>query len=139
MNYEVPEFQSDIPPHLLTNASPQDKYIMENLSVLGQKSNWLTDTQKTQFERLDKLAQASEEIRVQTTKTNGKVIALQEQAEQTHMVTEFYKTARALITNKIFLLGAILSFLIFFSYGVPWLIVHGKDFIPSIIKTFFSN
>ena len=139
MNYEVPDFQSDIPEHLLTNASPQDKYIMENLSILGQKSNWLTETQKTQFERLDGLVTSSEEIRIQTTKTNGKVAVLQEKAVEAEKVVQFYNTAKGFATNKMFILGSAFSFLVFFSYGVPWLILHGKDFIPVIITSMFGG
>jgi len=37
------EFKSQIPEHLLEDASPQDKHIMHELSVGGQYDKWLVD------------------------------------------------------------------------------------------------
>lgn len=145
MNHEVPDFQSDIPAHLLTNASPQDKYIMENISILIQKSNWLAQTQKMQSESLDELKAESlalkaesKEIRIQTTKTNGRVSALEEAGREVKNVIKKYETVKSIITNKFFILGSAFSFLIFFVYIAPWIEGHGKAFIPSIINAFFS-
>lgn len=62
---KVPNFESNIPQHLLLNASPQDKWIMENLSILTQKTDWQT-------EELIKGGETFERIEAQTTKTNGR-------------------------------------------------------------------
>jgi hypothetical protein len=145
MNYEVPDFQSDIPAHLLTNASPQDKYIMENISILSQKSNWLTQTQKMQNESLDELKAESlelkaesKEIRIQTTKTNGRVSALEDAGKEVKDVMKTYKTAKSIVFNKFFILGSAFAFLVFFVYIAPWIEGHGKAFIPSVINALFS-
>lgn len=40
---QVPDFQSNIPAYLLQNASAQEKFMMENLSTLIQKTDWQTE------------------------------------------------------------------------------------------------
>lgn len=145
MNNEVPDFQSDIPAHLLTNASPQDKYIMENLSILGQKSNWLAESQKFQSQALRELkAETSElkaeskEIRIQTTKTNGRVTALEEGEKRAQNVINFYSKAKETVSNKFAILAMVFGLVCFFSYVAPWLQTNGKMIIPNIIKLFFG-
>lgn len=39
---EKPDFKSQIPPHLLTEATEAEKYILENLSILAQSTEWST-------------------------------------------------------------------------------------------------
>jgi hypothetical protein len=38
-----PNFNSQIPEHLLTDSSPRDRYMLEQLSVIRQETNWQTD------------------------------------------------------------------------------------------------
>lgn len=38
-----PTFTSQIPDHLLADSSPRDKYMLEQLSVIRQETNWQTD------------------------------------------------------------------------------------------------
>jgi hypothetical protein len=40
----VPRFDSKIPSHLLNRLSDQEKWLVETLSKLGQKADWLMDT-----------------------------------------------------------------------------------------------
>jgi hypothetical protein len=37
---KLPDLKSDIPAHLLAEASPESKYILEQLSVLSQYAKW---------------------------------------------------------------------------------------------------
>jgi len=63
-----PEFKSAIPSHLLENSSERDKFIIEQLSVIGQKSDWLIG--ETQMQSHD-----IQIIKKETQATNGKVAA----------------------------------------------------------------
>jgi hypothetical protein len=38
---QVPEFESTIPPHLLKDLSDAERFIVESLSKLEQRGNWL--------------------------------------------------------------------------------------------------
>jgi hypothetical protein len=60
---ELPVINSDIPPHLLTGVTEESKYILEQISVLGQYLKWS--------------APVLVAINDQTRKTNGRVIALE--------------------------------------------------------------
>jgi hypothetical protein len=124
---EVAEFQSDIPEHLLANVSPQDRYIMEKISILSQTTNWLSETQKEQVKAL-------EEIKVQTTKTNGSVIVLKEQAKKAEEVVDFYFAIKRLARNKVFIISTALLVIVFFTYIAPWIAVSGKALIPALFK-----
>lgn len=63
----IPPFESNIPEHLLQEASPKDKWLMENISVLTQKTDWvLKETEKQSTEL--------KEIRFQTQVTNGRLL-----------------------------------------------------------------
>ena len=126
-NKEVADFQSDIPEHLLANVSPQDRYIMEKISILSQTTNWLSESQKEQVKAL-------EEIKIQTTKTNGSVIALKEKAKQAEEVVGFYFALKRLVGNKIFIVSAALFIIVFFTYISPWIAVYGKTLIPTLFK-----
>lgn len=146
MNDEVPDFQSDIPAHLLTNASPQDKYIMENISILGQKSNWLTQTQKKQSENLEELKteigevkHELSEVRVQTTKTNGRVSTLEAEGKNTIEIVSVYNKVKGFASNKLFLMAGAFSFVVFFAYVAPWIEANGKSIILAIFSAFFGG
>ncbi len=61
-----PEFKSQVPEHLLKNASPQEKWITEQLSIQHQQNEWmidrLTDGDR-RFERVEKdLAETRETV-----------------------------------------------------------------------------
>lgn len=61
---ERPEFKSQIPPHLLAEASDADKHIMGELSKLGQFSHWSVDAHISTMESVRK--------------TNGRLIRAEE-------------------------------------------------------------
>lgn len=118
-NRKVPDFKSDIPAHLLENVSPQDRWMMENISVLSQKSDWLGGEQMRQSENLDNLSQEvvqlkneSAEIKVQTTKTNGRVTEAEKDIKYLKNEYDNLKWARNLVKNKWFWLfvGAVVFF-----------------------------
>jgi len=59
-------FTSKIPDHLLHNVSPESRWLMENVYLQGQKTDYLVTTQQVQSDKLDKLDKRLEY-------TNGKV------------------------------------------------------------------
>ena len=78
------------------------------------------------------------EIKVQTTKTNGSVAKLKEQAREAEEVVKFYKRTIKLADNKIFLLFSAFAVIFFFTYIAPWLAVNGKTLLASIVKMLFG-
>jgi len=50
-----PIFSSNIPDYLISNATPEIKWIMENMSMMAQKSDYLVTTQQEQGVKLDGL------------------------------------------------------------------------------------
>ena len=62
----LPEFNSSIPAHLLADLSDKDRYIVEQLSIMGQKSDWLVNATQEQSKELFI-------IKTETKLTNGKV------------------------------------------------------------------
>lgn len=61
-----PEFKSNLPESLLTDINPRDRYLLEQVSVIGQKSDWLlSETQK----QSNQLTSLDEKLRY----TNGKI------------------------------------------------------------------
>ena len=55
MSKESPKFVSNLPEHLLANASPESKWIMENMSILIQKTDYVLEDQAKHGEKLDVL------------------------------------------------------------------------------------
>lgn len=50
-----PSFDSKVPEYLLKDASDKDKYIIEQLSIIGQQSNWVVDETIKQSAKLETL------------------------------------------------------------------------------------
>lgn len=62
----IPEFKSNIPEHLLTDISPTDKWLMEEISKNTQVTEYLLTKREEDSKKLDEVVR-------QTTATNGKV------------------------------------------------------------------
>jgi hypothetical protein len=78
MPLEKPHFTSQIPAHLLQDATDRDKYILESLSVITQNNNWLVDETIRQSCKLETLEKTVGEVKTQTTLTNGRVTRLED-------------------------------------------------------------
>ncbi len=79
---ELPLFSSDIPPHLLENADPARKYIMEALSINNQQIKWIAKETCSQSEilaRVETLATSTESL---AKLTNGRVTKLEDGAKE---------------------------------------------------------
>jgi hypothetical protein len=55
MSLTKPSFDSKVPEYLLKDASDKDKYIIEQLSIIGQQSNWVIDETIKQSVKLETL------------------------------------------------------------------------------------
>ena len=75
MSTKPPQFNSNIPPHLLESSSDGDKFIMEQLSVMGQKSDWLMNETCQQSEVLETHSKKLECVGEKLNFTNGKIAA----------------------------------------------------------------
>jgi hypothetical protein len=62
----LPEFKSSIPENLLNSLEPKEKYIFEQISIMGQKTDWLIGETGQQNHALSI-------IKTETQNTNGKV------------------------------------------------------------------
>lgn len=78
---EKPEFKSDIPPHLLANASENEKYVLEQLSMVMQYVRWSS--------------QVEVDTNHQVRKTNGRVIKLERWKE---MFSSWWALLLAILT-----------------------------------------
>jgi hypothetical protein len=65
---ERPEFRSQIPPHLLADASDAEKHIVEQLSILTQFAQWSTTAHISTMESVRK--------------TNGRLIRAEENLKE---------------------------------------------------------
>jgi hypothetical protein len=132
-----PQFTPNIPSFLLHDASEQDKFILEQMSVASQYINWLAETQIL--------------VHDQVRATNGRVLAAEANikttkedlaevketlAEITPTVKEI-KTIHSIFKRKPILIitGLALSFLLFFVYPF-FLRYEYSDLIPAIMKVF---
>ncbi len=91
MSKAPPVFSSSIPEYLLAEATPRDKWMMENISILTQASVWHTDELCKQTDKIDS-------IEIQTTKTNGRVTKVEEKL-LTHD-DQFKKIGEDLVTYQ---------------------------------------
>jgi hypothetical protein len=87
---KLPLITSDIPPHLLASMTPESKYILEQVSALGQYMRWS--------------APVLVAINQQTRMTNGRVISLEQTREK---VTGALKSWWAIAGGIFAILGGI--------------------------------
>lgn len=59
-------FTSKIPDHLLQNVSPESRWLMENVHLQSQKTDYIVNTQQIQSKKLD-------DLDAKISYTNGKV------------------------------------------------------------------
>jgi hypothetical protein len=90
---ELPIISSDIPPHLLATVTPESKYILEQISALGQYVKWS--------------APVLISINDQTRKTNGRVISLEQTREELQEVKRAVKSWWAVCGVVLALIGGI--------------------------------
>jgi len=82
-----PEFSSTIPEHLLTKATPEIKWIMENMSVLTQKSDYLVTTQQEQSATLGRIITQCEKTNGRVTKNEAEISTLKQFAQNINELT----------------------------------------------------
>jgi hypothetical protein len=68
-----PSFQSKVPEYLLEKASEKDRYIIEQLSVIGQTQEWLVDETIKQSSKLESVDDKVSELDDKLKYTNGKI------------------------------------------------------------------
>lgn len=67
MSLNPPSFESHIPQHLTKDCTPQDKWLIENMSKMLQSNSWLINNAKDQSEVIGR-------IDVQVAATNGRLL-----------------------------------------------------------------
>jgi hypothetical protein len=68
-----PSFQSKVPEYLLEKVSEKDRYIIEQLSVIGQTQEWLVDQTIKQSNKLESVDGKVSELDDKLKYTNGKI------------------------------------------------------------------
>lgn len=126
-NDSKPPFDSEIPEFLLEGSSKKDIWLYNNISILGKKTEYLLDKQEEQGKelgnqsiQLDNLDKKINGVDTKLKFTNGKIGSSllqikaledkqQEEAalkEDLKGIVEAKKTAKSLLTSKIFYAGA---------------------------------
>jgi hypothetical protein len=136
MSLTRPKFESSVPEYLLKDATEKDKFIIEQLSIIGQQSNWVIDETIKQSEKL-------ESVDTKVSYTNGKVGAAilqikaledkntadREQEEQVRQIVKTKKFIEKFIYNKTFWIG----FAVFVFFGVK------TGFFEGVIRWIFTS
>lgn len=145
MSQSRPSFSSSIPEHLLENSSPQDRWMMENISIMSQKHDWLAQEQSAQSEQLEGLTMVVGEIKEQTTKTNGRVTVLEDEKKKLDRLKSSFGDLEEILElkrtlSKKWVLGAlIVCAMVFFGVILPWLWSRGfQDLLPLLKNAFGS-
>ena len=131
MSDKQPEFQSNIPSYLLETATPQDKWMMENMSVLSQKTNWLAQEQERQSTALGELKEKTESIETQTKKTNGRTTKNEDDIKHIQEKFNFVST----VFNNKFTWVAMAGF---FLFGYPFILEYRSQIFKAIFSIFLS-
>jgi hypothetical protein len=113
---EVPQFESDLPPHLLDESTKQERYIMEQLSVQKQQNAYI----------IDKLT----EVHYSQQKTQAIVDANSERIEKLEVPGKLLKSKPVMIAV------AIVAFTFLFVVYPYLLSLEFKELMP-ILKDFF--
>lgn len=92
------DFRSQIPAHLLTDASPQDKHILEALSVGAQYDQWLVN--------------AAVLTHSQVVRTNGRLLKAEADIKELQEDKQFLKSGWKAIVAVAGVVGGIVSFLV---------------------------
>ena len=78
---ELPEFESTIPPHLLTGVSRENQFVMENINIQTQYIKWLCE--------------AAIDTNQQVRKTNGRLKKVESWKDK---ISSIWVTAGAILT-----------------------------------------
>ncbi len=117
-----PIFTSAIPPYLLEGATAQERYIMENISTLNQKTDW-------QSAQIIQQRDMSVRIETQVIKTNGRVTQsegdIRELQAKTNRFSNFFKSKYTWIAAGIL-----------FVFVLPW--VAKTVTLSQVVKFFVS-
>lgn len=116
----VPPFASKLPPEFVQDLDERGRYLYTTMDEIKQAQAWLT---QRAVEHTAKL----EEVSIQTTATNGRLIKAEGEIKEIKVTQEEAKPALklvniglALLKSRLFWLGV--SGVVFFV--IPWLAVH---------------
>lgn len=107
-----PSFSSDIPEHLLANATPESRWLMQNVSALTKKTDYLVSEQIEQSSKLVR-------IETQVNHTNGRLLKVEKKIDQLeitdqaendirpdlHQIVATKRLAGKMVVSKYFWIG----------------------------------
>jgi hypothetical protein len=133
---QVPDFKSEIPEHLLLEASPQDKWIMENLSVLTQKADWHTAKLVEGADSFERLSVGQKRIEELQKIANGRTSKNEELAKKLNEEMEAVRFVKKWGSKKFVWVFITIIFLV----GIPYVAsVHFTiENFAGIIKLLFG-
>ncbi len=127
----VPPFDSTLPPEFLDGLDKRGRYLYEGIDRLSQAMTFA-------LAQGAKHAETLEAVRVQTVKTNGRLLRaegdikeIKEQVVATQPVVRAYGFARRAVASKWFWAGTAA----FIFFGLPYMIVHAPspgDFLKAV-------
>lgn len=121
-SHVIPEFKSSIPSHLLDGLSDKDKYIIEQLSVMGQKTDWIVGETGEQSKKLGQLETGVSEVDTKLKFTNGKIasalVAIKALEDKNLEETGLLEEVRKIVNAKNFLEKLLFNKWFWFVFGI---------------------
>lgn len=109
----VPPFKSQLPDSLLAGLSDKDLFLYKSIDEMKQGQDWLV-TQAVEHDR--KL----EEVRVQATKTNGRLLGAEDKIKAAEPAIHTVQTVVKIVQSRWFWIASV-AFLVIV---LPWIVTH---------------
>lgn len=109
----APTFESKLPPSLLDGLNDKDKFLYQKVDESSQFQAWLVAHAIEHDRKL-------EEIRAQTTKTNGRLLAVEEKVKSAEPAINAVNLSLKIVKTRWFWIAATA----FLFIALPWIVNH---------------
>ena len=123
MSHKEPhQFSSEIPQHLLEKVPAESRWLMENISILSQKTDYLLEVQQQQGLQAEEMDKKLEGIDKKVAYTNGKVAQaifdIQQLKDKNNINKEHEEHVRQMVETKKFIEKLIFSKFFWIIFGL---------------------
>ncbi len=124
---EKPDFSPNIPPYLVDGMSDQDRFIVENLSVMSQYAKWSVETQMMVHEQVRATNGRLLRVEAETNRAREELDNLNEKAET---MEPFFKPLNQFVNlwdYRLFRYGCYIVAFFLLTYALPWYLKNPLD------------